>query len=307
MKILLLGANGQVGWELQRSLSILGELIACDRQKADLEKIPELRKLIRETRPTVIVNAAAYTAVDKAETDEDRARVINADAVKAIAEEAKMLDAWLVHYSTDYVFGDTKTSAYFETDATNPLNVYAQTKCWGEEAIVASACKHLIFRTSWVYAVRGSNFVKTILKLAKERDQLKVIADQVGAPTSAALIADVTALVLSKISRHCDEYQAVIARSETTRQSSGIYHLTASGEASWYDFAKGVVEEATAGGASLKLTTAQVLPIPATEYPLPAKRPLNSRLNTDKLQQTFGVVLPDWRHHLKRTVKEILA
>ncbi|MDU4249511.1 dTDP-4-dehydrorhamnose reductase [Pseudomonas sp.] len=294
-KILLLGANGQVGWELQRALAPLGQLLVCDRHSADLNDLDGLSALIRREKPETIVNAGAYTAVDKAESDIGVARRVNAEAVAVLANAARELDAWLVHYSTDYVF-DGSGSTFFDEEAlTGPLGVYGQTKLEGERAIRESGCQHLIFRTSWVYASRGANFAKTMLRLAKERDELRVIADQIGAPTSAELIADVTALALHRLAYDAD----------LRRRASGTYHLVASGETSWHRYAQFVISEAIAlGNSELRATPERVLPIATHEYPLPAKRPANSRLANSKLQETFDIVLPAWEYHVQRMIKE---
>jgi dTDP-4-dehydrorhamnose reductase len=297
MKVLLLGKDGQVGWELQRSLSPLGELIACGRQEADMEDVDRLRQLVRCVQPHLIVNAAAYTAVDKAESEPEKARRINAEAVGVLAEEANRLNAWLVHYSTDYVFDGEKPSSYDEGDQTNPLSVYGKTKLEGEQLIFKSHPKHLIFRTSWVYAARGGNFAKTMLRLAEEREELKVIADQYGAPTSAELIADVTALVLSRIAYTGD----------SAFTFAGTYHLTASGHTNWHGYAQYVLELAQSKGLKLKAGPAAVLPIPTEAYPLPARRPKNSRLNTTKLTSTFNIHLPGWWYHVQRLMDELAA
>lgn len=295
-KILLLGANGQVGWELQRALAPLGSLVVCDRQRADLNDLDSLTGLVEAERPEIIVNAGAYTAVDKAESDVANARRINAEAVGALARAAHAADAWLVHYSTDYVFNGEGDQSFKEDDATGPLGIYGQTKLEGEQAIRESGCRHLIFRTSWVYATRGNNFAKTMLRLAKERDELRVIADQIGAPTSAELIADVTALALGKL-----------IDSPTLRERcSGTYHLVASGEASWHQYAQFVIGEAIRLEAKLSTTPERVAPIPTSEYPTPARRPANSRLANGKLQQTFGLVLPSWQHHVQRMIRELV-
>ncbi|WP_019141911.1 dTDP-4-dehydrorhamnose reductase [Noviherbaspirillum massiliense] len=295
MKILLLGKDGQVGWELQRSLSPLGELHAFGRNEADLEKPESLRQLIRGIQPAVIVNAAAYTAVDKAESDPEKARQINAQAPGVLAEEADRLNAWLVHYSTDYVFDGKKSSPYEEDDLTNPISVYGQTKLEGERLIRDHHAKHLIFRTSWVYAARGGNFAKTMLRLAKERNQLKVIADQYGAPTSAELIADVTALVLHRIGQ------------QAKPEFAGAYHLTAGGHTTWHAYAQYVLQRAESSGAILKAKGDAVQPIPSEAYPLPAVRPKNSRLDTTKLTQTFDLQLPEWQYHVRRLIDELSA
>lgn len=294
-RILLFGANGQVGWELQRALAPLGMLVTCNRAMADLNNIEAVSDLISKVRPRFIVNAAAYTAVDNAETNEAGARRINTEAVQAMAAAAARLNAWLVHYSTDYVFSGDGDTPYTETALTGPRNIYGRTKLDGEEAILASGCRHLIFRTSWVYAARGNNFAKTILRLAGERTELKVIADQIGAPTSAELIADVTALVLSRL----------IHESRLTDTVSGTYHLVAGGETSWHGFAHFIVKQALQLGVTLKCRADRVLPISTAEFPLPALRPANSRLATGKLKSTFGVALPEWQHHAQRLIQEL--
>jgi len=298
MKILLLGRGGQVGWELQRSLSVLGELVAVDFDPAgnpdglcgDFTNLEGLADTVRRVQPQIIVNAAAHTAVDKAESEPDVARLINAQAPAVLAAEASKLGAWLVHYSTDYVFDGSGNQPWAEGDATGPLSVYGSTKLEGEQA-VASTQKHLIFRTSWVYAARGGNFAKTMLRLAGERESLSVIDDQIGAPTSAELLADITAHAL----------RAAMAAPEL----AGLYHCVAAGETSWHGYAKYVLEEAQALGHKLKAGTAQVAPTPTTSYPTPAQRPLNSRLNTAKLQAAFGLTLPHWQPGVKRMLTEI--
>lgn len=295
MKILLLGSNGQVGWELQRALSPLGKLVICDRHAANFEQPETLSELVEHEQPAIIVNAAAYTAVDKAESDIECARKVNAESVAQLAAAARAVGAWLVHYSTDYVFAGDKTSAYVEDDPTAPLNVYGQTKLEGEEAIRASQCRHLIFRTSWVYAARGGNFAKTMLRLAAERDELRVVADQFGAPTSAELIADVTALVL----------QQIVAVPEQSDSVCGTYHVVASGVTSWHGYAQFVIGEASCLGMDLKATPQSIYPIAAAEYPVPAQRPANSRLDNQKLQQTFGLKLPEWEFHARRMLNEL--
>lgn len=298
MKILLLGKNGQVGWELQRSLAPLGEIVALDRQgvdglTGDLSHPEALRETVRAVRPDVIVNAAAYTAVDKAETEVELARTINATATGVLAEEAAALGAWLVHYSTDYVFDGSGDMPRDEAAATGPLSVYGSTKLDGEQAIVASGAHHLIFRTSWVYAARGGNFARTMLRLAGEREQLRVIDDQVGAPTGADLIADVTAHALKQAWRQ--------------PELSGLYHLAAAGQTSWHGYARHVIEWARRVGQPLRVSPAAIEPISTANYPTPARRPLNSRLDTSKLKRTFGLQLPDWRIGVERMLAEILA
>lgn len=295
MKILLLGKNGQVGWELQRALAPLGELLAFGHADADLENLDRLRETVRTARPDIIVNAASYTAVDKAESEPDRARRINAEAVGLLAEETAQSNAWLVHYSTDYVFDGEKKTPYVEDDTTNPISVYGRTKLQGEQAIRASGCRHLIFRTSWVYATRGGNFAKTMLRLAKERDKLRVVADQHGAPTSAELIADVTALALHRLT------------APQGTALSGTYHLVASGETTWHEYAQFVIGLARSKGIALKAAPENVEPIPTEAYPVPAKRPKNSRLDTTKLAAAFDLHLPDWRFHVQRMLDELAA
>ena len=298
MKILLLGANGQVGWELQRSLAPLGDVKVCDRSSANLESLDALRNVVREYDPTIIVNAAAYTAVDKAESEPAKAKAINTDAVVVLADEAKRLNAWLIHYSTDYVFDGSKPGSYVESDETNPQSVYGQTKLDGEEAIRQSGCRHLIFRTSWVYALRGSNFAKTMMRLAKERDELKVVADQFGVPTSASLIADVTALCLYNIE----------LREEPSRDSlSGVYNLVPHGETTWHGFASYVIGNGQERGESFQVPAENIQAITTAEFPVPAKRPANSRLIPAKLEKQFGLSLPLWQVHVDKLITEILG
>lgn len=296
MKILLLGKNGQVGWELQRSLSPLGEIIALDRHGlnewcGDLTQPEKIYQTILDISPDVVVNASAYTAVDLAETEAETANLVNHVAVGKIAEACSTVQAVFIHYSTDYVFNGTGQTAFYENDTVDPLNVYGQTKALGEHAIVASKCNYLIFRTSWVFAEKGKNFLKTMLSLAQQREELSIIDDQIGAPTSAELIADVTAHAIIQVLND--------------QSKSGIYHLVASGETSWFEYAKYVFEQATNSG--LDLAVKKVNPIPTTAYPTPAKRPHNSRLNNQKIQQTFHLVMPEWKVHVKRTVTELLS
>lgn len=297
MRILLLGKNGQVGWELQRALAPLGTVTALDRHSSeyggDLAQPEPLAQTIRELKPQVIVNAAAYTAVDNAESEPMLARQINADTLAMLAKEANALGAWLIHYSTDYVFNGEGNTPWQESDVTAPLNVYGATKLAGESNIVQNCQRHLIFRTSWVYGARGNNFAKTMLRLAKERDTLGVIHDQIGAPTSAELIADCTAHAI----------RAVLNKPATS-SLAGVYHLAASGETSWHDYAAYVFAYAKAQGITLKLE--QLNAIATSEYPTPAQRPLNSRLNTQKLTTTFDLTLPHWQHGVSRMLTEIL-
>ena len=295
-RFLVTGSNGQVGFELRRSLAPLGEVIALDRAACDLTQPDALRQLVREHRPDVIVNSAAYTAVDKAESDADTAFAVNGTAVGVLAEEARALGSLLVHYSTDYVFDGTKASPYIESDTANPQCVYGKSKLAGEQAIAASGAAALVLRTCWVAGAHGGNFAKTILKLGRERESLRVIADQFGAPTSAALIADVTA--------------QIIARSWLTANRAvfpgGTYHLAANGETSWHGYAIELLGYAAARGVELKVDPKAVAAISATEYPLPAPRPANSRLDTSKLRETFGIHLPDWRQGIHFLLDQIL-
>ncbi len=298
MKILLLGKNGQVGWELQRSLAPLGEVLALDRHSTDfcgdLSQPERLAQTVRDWRPDVIVNAAAHTAVDKAESESELARCLNVTAPAALAQAAAEIGAWLVHYSTDYVFNGEGDQAWQEGDATGPLSVYGQTKLEGEQAIVASSCKHLIFRASWVYAARGGNFAKTMLRLAAERERLTVIDDQHGAPTGADLIADVTAHAIRQV------------MASQTPALAGIYHLVASGETTWHGYASHVIAQARQLQPKQGLKVTEIAPVPTTAFPTPAQRPLNSRLSTHKLQEAFGLVLPPWQQGVNRMLAEIL-
>ena len=298
MKILLLGKNGQVGWELQRSLAPLGEVLALDRHSThycgDLSKPEQLAQTVLAYKPDFIVNAAAHTAVDKAESEPELAKVLNTDAPAALAKAAAQVGAWLVHYSSDYVFDGSGTHARQEGEGSGPLSVYGQTKLDGEKAIVASGCKYLIFRTSWVYAARGGNFAKTMLRLAQERDKLTVINDQHGAPTGADLIADVTAHAMRRVA---DTHNANL---------SGVYHLVASGETTWYGYASHVIEKAKVIKLDLQIKANEITPVSTFEFPTPATRPLNSRLCTTKLKQAFGLVLPPWQQGVDRMLAEIL-
>ncbi|PUE56895.1 dTDP-4-dehydrorhamnose reductase [Limnohabitans sp. 2KL-17] len=298
MKILLLGKNGQVGWELQRSLAPLGEVLALDRHSTDfcgdLSQPERLAQTVLSYRPDVIVNAAAHTAVDKAESELELARCLNATAPAALAQAAAEVGALLVHYSTDYVFSGQGDRPWQEADATGPLSVYGQTKLEGEQAIVASGCKHLIFRTSWVYAARGGNFARTMLRLAGERERLTVIDDQHGAPTGADLIADVTAHAIRQLMQ------------PQSASLAGIYHLVASGETTWHGYASHVIAQARHIQPQLTLKVTDMAPVPTSAFPTPAQRPLNSRLSSHKLQQAFGLVLPPWQQGVDRMLAEIL-
>lgn len=299
MKILLLGKNGQVGWELQRSLAPLGELIALDRHSTehcgDISKLAELADTVRNVRPDVIVNAAAHTAVDKAESEPELAHTLNAQAPEVLAMEAAKLGAWLVHYSTDYVFDGSGDKPWLETDPTSPLSVYGASKLAGEALITRHCPQHLIFRTSWVYAARGGNFAKTMLRLAQERDKLTVINDQFGAPTGADLIADITAHAIRQVTT-----------AGKVQKLAGIYHLVASGETTWFDYAKHVIAQAQQVQTAIKIKAAEILPVPTSAFPTAASRPHNSRLSTHKLQQTFGLTLPPWQTGVNRMLAEIL-
>lgn len=304
LKILLLGKDGQVGWALQRALAPLGRVVALGRGgqgdlSGDLDDLARLSATVRAVRPAIIVNAAAFTAVDQAEHEPERAQRINADAVILLAEEARRLNSWLVAYSTDYVFDGSGERPWCEADEPHPLSVYGRSKREGEIAILTSGCRYLLFRTSWVYG-RGRNFVATILRLAKERERLEVVADQIGAPTGADLIADVTAHAL----------RTALARPEV----GGLYHLTAVGETSWHGYARFVVETAeeiirtqqAEATVALRLEPKAIMPVPTSAYPLPAPRPANSRLDTRHLRNTFGLCLPDWQQGVARYVKECL-
>lgn len=299
MRILLLGKNGQVGQALERALAPLagpGELLALDRSKGgDLAQLDALAATVRQLRPQVIVNAAAYTAVDKAESEPDQARLINALAPEVLAKEAQALGAWLVHYSTDYVFDGSGTRPWLETDAPAPLNVYGQTKLEGERQIQAHCTRHLILRTSWVYAAHGSNFAKTMLKLAQERERLTVIDDQWGAPTGAELLATVMAAVLRQIDLAGNEALA------------GLYHLAASGETTWHAYASHVISQAKALRPDLPWEVKEIAPVPSSAFVTAALRPHNSRLDTRKLQAAFNINLPDWRQGVDEMLAQVLT
>ncbi len=298
MKILLLGKNGQVGWELQRSLAPLGELVALDFDDTgplavDFMKPESLVATVRTLAPQLIINAAAHTAVDKCESEPEVARTINAAAPALLAREAAASGAWLVHYSTDYVFDGSGSLPWTEDSPTGPLSVYGRTKLNGEDSIRASGCNHLILRTSWVYSARGGNFVRTMLRLAAERDELSVIDDQIGAPTGADLLADVTAHAI----------RSALARPDRR----GTYHAVASGETSWYEYARHVIELARAAGQPVRVEPHNIKPVPTSAYPTAATRPQNSRLDTRKLQRSFDLTLPDWHSGVERMLREVLA
>ncbi|OGS96296.1 MAG: dTDP-4-dehydrorhamnose reductase [Gallionellales bacterium RIFCSPLOWO2_02_FULL_57_47] len=296
MKILLFGKNGQVGWELQRSLAPLGELVVLDSDSAELcgdfTDLEGIAQTVRAVAADVIVNAAAHTAVDKAESEPELVRAINALAPGVLALEAERANAWLVHYSTDYVFDGSGDKPWLETDATAPLSVYGATKLEGEQFIRQAGCRHLIFRTSWVYGTRGGNFAKTMLRLAQERDRLNVIDDQIGAPTGADLLADITAHAI----------RAARLRPEV----SGLYHLVAGGETSWHGYASFVLDFARRAGITLKAAPEAIRPVPTSAFPTPARRPHNSRMDTAKLQHTFDLNLPLWQTGVARMLSELL-
>lgn len=295
MDILLFGKNGQVGWELQRALAPLGKVVALDSRSTaycgDLSNPQGVAETIRALKPQIIVNAAAYTAVDKAESDADSARCVNALAVTEMAKAAEETGAWLIHYSTDYVFDGQGTQPWREEDTTGPLSVYGTTKLEGEQGIQQYCSRYLIFRTSWVYAARGNNFAKTMLKLAKDRETLSVINDQYGAPTGADLIADCTA--------HAVRFAL------KDKGLAGIYHLIASGETTWHAYASKVIAFAKSQGVELKVDA--INSVPTSAFPTPAKRPSNSRLNTEKFQRSFNLTLPDWQTGVERMLVEILG
>jgi len=295
MRLLLFGANGQVGWKLQQYLAPLGELKFCNRVNANFNNLQELQNIIRAFAPDIIINAAAYTNVDKAESEKEQAFQINTNAVELLANEAKRLEAWLIHYSTDYVFDGLQLSSYKEEDKTNPQTVYGKSKLEGERLIAESECKHLIFRTSWLYSIRGKNFLKTIIRLAKEKNEIRVVNDQVGAPTSAELVANISALCIYRI----------IQNKLESREVSGIYHLTASGSVSWYSFAKYFLNEAEGLGEVFLVKPDELIEINSSELILPANRPLNSVLSSVKLCKVFNLTLPTWEALADRTINEL--
>ena len=296
MNILLFGKGGQVGWELQRSLAVLGDVVALDHDSqhlcGDFANPEGVAQTVRTVRPDVIVNAAAHTAVDKAESEPELARLLNATTPGVLAREANTLNTLLVHYSTDYVFDGSGDAPRDEQTPVAPLSVYGQTKLEGEQLIQASGCRYLIFRTSWVYAARGGNFAKTMLRLAQEREHLTVINDQWGAPTGADLLADVTAHAI----RHL----------QTRPQDAGLYHCVAGGETTWHAYAKYVIAQAQQAQSAIKFKATEIAPVPTSAFPTPAARPRNSRLDTRKLQTTFSLRLPDWQQGVARMLREIL-
>jgi dTDP-4-dehydrorhamnose reductase len=295
MKILLTGKNGQLGFELQRALAPLGEVVAVGTQDCNLADADALRALVRRVAPDVIVNPAAYTAVDKAESDEATARAVNAAAPAILGEEGAKLGALVIHYSTDYVFDGTKQGAYRESDAPAPQSVYGRTKLEGEQGLAAANPRHLILRTSWVVGAHGGNFAKTMLRLAGEREKLTVVADQFGAPTPAALLADLSAHLVRE---H--------ARAGGVGFPYGTYHVAAGGETSWHGYAQFVIGEALAAGKTLKATVDAIAPLATEQYPTPARRPLNSRLDTTRFRTTFGLCLPPWQEGVAHVLRQIL-
>jgi dTDP-4-dehydrorhamnose reductase len=295
MKILLTGKNGQLGFELQRALAPLGDVVAVGTEDCNLADADALRELVRRVAPDVIVNPAAYTAVDKAESDKATARAVNAVVPAILGEEGAKLGALVLHYSTDYVFDGMKQGAYSEDDVPAPQSVYGRTKLAGEQGLAAANPRHLILRTSWVVGAHGGNFAKTMLRLAGERDKLTVVADQFGAPTSAALLADVSAHLVR-----------AYARVGTAAFPYGTYHVAAGGETSWYGYAQFVIGEALAAGKVLKATVNAIAPLSTEQYPTPAKRPLNSRLDTTRFRTTFDLRLPPWQEGVRHVLRQIL-
>jgi dTDP-4-dehydrorhamnose reductase len=293
MKILLTGSNGQVGFELQKKLNAPGDVIATDREELDLTNPDAIRQFIDQTKPDIIINPAAYTAVDKAESEPELARLINAVAPGVLASMASELDIPLVHFSTDYVFDGLKKEPYVETDLTNPQSIYGKTKCEGEEKI-RTHTKHIILRTSWVFGSHGNNFLKTMLRLITEKDSLNIVSDQWGSPASASMLSDVTFKIVDTIlkNKNFNDY--------------GTYHVTSDGETNWHEYASLISSEAMKLNIKVKCTPDKIHPILTSEYPTAAKRPLNSRLNTDKLKKTFMLELPHWESEVKRVLKEII-
>lgn len=294
-RFLITGANGQLGFELRRSLAPLGEVLACGRDVCDLSSPDSIRAAVRAAKPDVIFSAGAYTAVDKAESESGLARAVNAIAPGVLGEEAAKVGASVIHYSTDYVFDGTKPGAYTEADASNPLGVYGKTKLEGEQALAAGTPEHLIFRTSWVIGTHGKNFIKTILRLAANREELRIVADQFGAPTGAALLADASAHIAARL-----------LRERGGDFPFGLYHLAAGGETTWHGFARYIVAQATAAQVNLQATPERILPITTSDYPTPAARPANSRLDTSKFRAASGLQLPDWKHGVDQVLDVLL-
>ncbi len=304
LRVLITGCNGQVGWHLQRTLAPLGEVTAIDIEHVDLTDLQAVARTVREVAPDIVVNAAAYTAVDKAESEPDLARAINVGAPAKIAEECARSGALLIHYSTDYVYDGSKQAPYEERDATGPLSVYGQTKLAGDQAIQASGGAHIILRTTWVYDIRGKNFLRTVIRLAQEKDELRIVGDQYGAPTWARGLAEATTIVLGRCLEH---------KSETGEWRTGIFHLTAGGQTSWAGFAQAILEDYVAfraadgtGEFGSPLKTQKVSPITTEEYPTPARRPRNSVLSNGQVQAAFGITMPDWRDQLRLAMQDAL-
>jgi len=305
MKFLVTGANGQVGWHLQRTLAPMGEVLAIDIEQVDLTDLDAISRTVREFAPDVVANAAAYTAVDKAESEPELARAINVAAPQRIAEECGRSGALMIHYSTDYVYDGAKTSPWEESDATGPLSVYGRSKLEGDEAIAGACCAYIILRTSWVYDIRGKNFLRTVLRLAREKEELRMVGDQHGSPTWARGLAETTAIVIAK----CCERRAA-----SGAWPSGLFHLTAAGETTWAGFAEAILEDydsfvswpADTGEFGAPLKTKRVVAIPTEQYPLPARRPRNSVLSNRKIQTQFGITLPDWRAQLRLALQDAI-
>lgn len=305
LRVLITGANGQVGWHLQRTLAPVGELLAIDIDQVDFTDLDAVARAVRDFAPDVVVNAAAYTAVDKAEGEPDLARVLNAGAPAQIAAECARTGALMVHYSTDYVYGGSKTSPYEETDATHPLSVYGETKLAGDQAILASGCPAIILRTTWVYDIRGKNFLRTVLRLAREKEELRIVGDQFGAPTWARALAQATAIIVARSLEH---------NKVTGHWENGLFHLTAAGQTSWAGFAKAILDDyedyidwpADCGEFGEPLKAKRVVEITTEQYHTPARRPRNSILSNAKVQQAFGIFMPDWRSQLRLALQDAI-
>jgi dTDP-4-dehydrorhamnose reductase len=305
LRLLITGANGQVGWHLQRTLAPMGEVMAIDIEEVDLTDLNAVARTVRDFAPDIVVNAAAYTAVDKAESEPDLARAINVAAPGQIAEECARTGALLVHYSTDYVYDGNKPTPYEESDATGPLSVYGQTKLEGDQAIMASGCAHIILRTTWVYDIRGKNFLRTVLRLAREKEELRMVGDQYGAPTWARGLAESTTIILARLLER---------KSSTSAWQSGLFHLTASGQTSWAGFAQAILEDyedllewpAETGEFGGELKAKRVVAITTEQYQTPARRPRNSVLSNAKIQAAFGIALPDWRAQLRLAMQDAI-
>jgi dTDP-4-dehydrorhamnose reductase len=306
LRLLITGCNGQVGWQLQRTLAPMGELLAIDVEQVDLTRLDALGGVFREFRPDVVVNAAAYTAVDKAESEPELARALNVAAPRKLAEECARAGALMVHYSTDYVYDGQKTEPYVETDPIGPLSVYGQSKLEGDQGILASGCAHIILRTTWVYDIRGKNFLRTILRLAREKEELRIVGDQFGAPTWARMLAECTAIIVAR----CLEHKSAAAR----WPESGLFHLTAGDRTSWAGFAQAILDDfeelrdpaAAAGEFAGELKARRVVALTTAEYPLPARRPQNSVLSNARIVERFGIVMPHWRHQLRLALQDAI-